>query len=284
MAAPASVPSSAEVVPVEGRPEPVAPLSISMPPRVEVIFPEEGAANGEEPRWVKEALAPVKLVLNTAWQFARGPGRFAERWARGGWDEVMGPLPYVSVAAALVVLAMRIMKTVRTGAATMSLAEQFMRTLVPHLYYALLGLVMHAVLRFFGTQRRWSSSVAMVLYAGGTFATVGMLLVLTYLSVGLHLGVVGRGEGPFSPSPGYEWLNWVWFLLTTVPGTLFLVSAMRALKVLHAARRGAFALAVVLGLGVLVLVGNYVPLRTLHLRLMVDSFRGVPVPIFIWAF
>ncbi|WP_342376958.1 hypothetical protein NVS55_36955 [Myxococcus stipitatus] len=226
----------------------------------------------------------MKLLLNTAWQFARGPGRFAERWARGGWDEVMSPLAYVSVASALVVLAMRVMKTVRTGAASLSMLEQFMRTLVPHLYYALLGLVIHAVLRFFGTQRRWSSSVAMVLYAGGTFATVGMVLVLAYLSVGLHLGVVGRGNGPFSPSTGHEWLFWVWFLLTTVPGTLFLLSSMQALKALHAARRGSFALAVVLGLGVLGLVGTYVPLYTLHLRLAWDSFRGVPVPMFIWTF
>ncbi|AGC48777.1 hypothetical protein MYSTI_07505 [Myxococcus stipitatus DSM 14675] len=196
----------------------------------------------------------------------------------------MSPLAYVTVASALVVGAMRVMKTVKYGVATISLFEQFMRTLVPHLYYALLGLVMHAVLRFFGSQRRWSSSVAMALYAGGTFATVGMLLVLTYLSVGSHLGVVGRGEGPFSPSPGHEWLYWIGFLLTVVPGTLFLVSSMQALKVLHSARRGPFALAAVLGLGVFVLVGTYVPLYTLHLSLAVDSFRGVPVPMFYWTF
>jgi hypothetical protein len=65
------------------------------------------------------------------------------------------------------------------------------------------------------------------------------------------------------------------------PATLFLVSAMRALKMLHEARRGSFTLAVVLGLLVTGSVGRFMSLRTMRLVLTVDWVQGIPYPFSI---
>ncbi|MCY0997912.1 hypothetical protein OWM54_12270 [Myxococcus sp. MISCRS1] len=223
-------------------------------------------------------------VLVTAWEFARGPGRFAQRWARGGWDEVMNPLAFVSVGATLVTFGTRALLTLTGEPPPRSLFSEFLMSLAPHLYYAQLGLVMHVVLRHFGSQRRWSSSVAMVLYAGGTFATLGMLLVHALGAVAWSLGVLVRGEKRFLVEQAPEWVGLSVVLLMMGPATLFLVFAMRALKALHAARGGPFALAVVLGLLSTGAVGRLVPLPTLQLVLKVVSVHDIPVPILYWRF
>ncbi|WNZ60842.1 hypothetical protein QEG98_33690 [Myxococcus sp. MxC21-1] len=121
----------------------------------------------------------------------------------------------------------------------------------------------------------------MVLYAGGTFAPLGMLLCQAVLAVAWSLGVLAWDEKSYLVDQAPPWVELCANLLMMGPATLFLVSAMRALKMLHEARRGPFALAVVRGLLVTGAVGRFMPLRTMRLVLTVDWGREPPCPFSI---
>ncbi|MFP2929665.1 hypothetical protein ACLESO_31595 [Pyxidicoccus sp. 3LG] len=196
----------------------------------------------------------------------------------------MNPLAFMSVGAALVTLGSRSLSMLTGRPPLRSLFPEFLVSLAPHVYYAQLGLVMHVVLRHFGSQRRWSSSVAMVLYAGGTFATLGMLLCQAVLAVAWSLGVLAWEEKSYLVDQAPAWVELSANVLMMGPATLFLVFTMRALKALHAARGGPFALAVVLGLLVTGAVGRFVPLRTMRLVLTVEWVQEIPVPLLYWTY
>jgi hypothetical protein len=69
--------------------------------------------------------------------------------------------------------------------------------IAPYVYYAEIGLIAHLILRIGGSQRRWTSSVAMAFYAGATFHISATMLI--YL-IGILATVALRP--PMLPSQG----------------------------------------------------------------------------------
>src|SRR5437868_2595935 len=60
------------------------------------------AARQQSPDWIAKAIrnagAEVKLVLQTAWGFAKHPGRFASLWVEGR-QRALNPLAFLATSA-----------------------------------------------------------------------------------------------------------------------------------------------------------------------------------------
>jgi hypothetical protein len=226
-------------------------------------------------------LEPVLKFVGTAWAFIRHPGRFSQAWV-AGQQEAMNPITFIGAAAALLIFAMRAVGAMTDRPFAPTFFSQLRLALAPQLYYAQYGLVAHLVLRMMGSQRRWTSSVAISLFAGAIFPTLAMLL-----SFGLILWVhLTSGLLPDVP-PIQAFPPWARILALTLvvggfSGFFFTFSwALGAMHRVSVARMTVALLAAQLVTGV---VARVVPLPTMQFVAKLSYVGSIPVPSFTVKF
>ncbi len=164
-------------------------------------------------------------------------------------------------------------------------ADDFWSTIgdamLPYVYYVLLGVLCHPVLRLCGSTRPLRASVAVALFTGGG---PGLLLAFSlYLQVWIHILLVGSFDGQLLPGLP-DWYVPIHEVLFYAPFMAYVLVLAGGLRGLHAARRWQVAIAIMVSLlasaillGVLHRVVNF-NLRAPHLVMRIG--RG---PLFdIW--
>jgi hypothetical protein len=235
------------------------------------LFPEMNAeprAAGE-PRWIEHAVAQahaeVLLYLRTFAGVALRPMRFSRAWASGEL-EAAGPLAFMASSAAIAGVATQLVQPLLGIQSNETLLRQVGLALAPYLFYSAVGLLCHALLRPIGARRRWSTSLALALYAGGAMPMVAQLLSLAAVAGYAHFGkVTVSGEAASVNS-----ITLVAFLL--VPLVWFFASLARALAGAHEVK-GRRAAAVVLVPALLTTFApGVIPIPVMHAHF--DVVRG----------
>lgn len=207
--------------------------------------PDPGSLDG--PPWIRDALALAREEASrfaaTALGFMRRPGRFSADWLAGR-QRALNPLGFVATALGVSSAAGALLP----GDERSSLWAAIALALLPYVYYAVIGLVCHPLLRLAGSTRRLSASIAVALFAGGG---PGLVMTLgTYLAIGLRVTLFGAINGALLHGiPG--WAVAPLALLTYAPFAFYLVTLTRGLVGLHAIGRARGVAAVVLGLTLL---------------------------------
>jgi hypothetical protein len=222
------------------------------------------AASGE-PRWVGELWTQlakrVGPFASTAVGFVLRPKAFVERW-RGGESPAMNPFWFAASAAAVVTTLQTALLQALGAKEHAGLVETALKTLAPYAYFIEIGVAAHAVLYVLGSRRRLSSSVAMALYAGGTMATLGQLVVLAVLAA---FQLATPADAPAAP-PGAE-ITVIIALMLSFAG--FYTSFSTAMGALHAVRPWRMLAANVAGFFVSSALCDFLPLPTLHVALRI---------------
>ncbi len=224
-----------------------------------------------DPRWISQAvdlfLEELALWARTAAGFARHPMQFARDWS-AGTGRAQNPLGFLATSAAVLGTAQHLLtRALNRPEPDLTLLQEVENALSPYAYYATLGLVAHLALRILGSRRRYSSSIALALFAGG-----GPALFASFVSFALLLVI--RPTGP-SMTKGLSTPAML-VALTFVYGSfiVFVGTLTAALAALHG--RNLLVCAVVVGLAVIgvgALLGAYpVSIATVHFVLR----QGVP--------
>jgi hypothetical protein len=136
-----------------------------------------------DPEWIGDSpfIREGRDFVRTAFAFARAPHRFAARWMEDP-QKWMNPVVFVATSAAITFAASRLADELLSDAAEKPHSPSFVgslqTSLSPHAYYLTIAFLTHLMLRLFGSKRRWTTTAAMALYAGGTFASLAMLVVI----------------------------------------------------------------------------------------------------------
>lgn len=147
------------------------------------------------PDWVRDGVRQfadeLRAFVRTAVVFTLHPLRFGRGWVapagapegRGGDGHALNPLGFLATALAILGGAKTLFNALvsddKSPEAPESLAHAIAAALLPFVYYVLVGLGAHLLLRSLGSRRRWRDSCAMALYAGGGPALMAELLALT---------------------------------------------------------------------------------------------------------
>ena len=221
------------------------------------------AVVAEEPRWVLELWSQLTRKVgpfaSTAVGFVFRPKDFVTRWSSGE-SPAMNPFWFAASAAAVVATLQSALLQVLGAKEHAGLVESALKTLAPYAYYVEIGVAAHLVLYLLGSRRRLGSSVAMALYAGGTMATLGQLLVLVTLA-GYQI-FAGASDAP----PGLEMTLTIALMLSFGAFYTWFATAMAVLHDVGPVRMFAAN-----GVGFLVssAVCDVLPLPTLHVALRI---------------
>lgn len=212
------------------------------------------------PDWLREAVAAVRdesvRFLVTALQCTRHPRRFAAAWFAGE-TRALNPIGYVSTALAISAAVRSVTVALLPVSDDGGFWSNVGAATLPYAYYALLGVLCHAVLRQRATVRPLLASLAIALYIGGG---PGLLMSLAvYLDVWLYFALTGMlpGSHGILGAPGWA----IPILLAPVLGTsaLFLMALASAFRALHAASRVRAIVAILVALA-----GSALLLGALH--------------------
>lgn len=258
---------------------------VQVPPPVTAVGPAPStaaeAAPANEPNWVRELWdrffgnSEVQLYLAAMRGMTISPGPFAKRWATGE-RFAQNPLLFMATSAALLAtIQSRVQDLVAPHAPRPSLTEHVFTALMPYVYYSVLAVTAHAVLRLCGSRRRVLSTVAMALYAGGAWATLSM--IAAFVLLGCRYLILGRpvveGVEQVFQQTGSTRLV---FLPLTVGYGLFCRSLGFALGALHRTRWWTVPVAFAAGL----LVAGLVPeVPILHIVLRMRTVAGLRLPL-----
>jgi hypothetical protein len=237
----------------------------------------EPQAPAQEPPWLEEMLKPVRAFLETAWAFLRNPARFSREWV-SGQQQAMNPLAFIGASTALLIFALRATSALAHRTHPPSFFSDLLLALAPQLYYAQLGLVVHWVLRLFGSRRRWTSSVGVALFAGGIFPLVAMLLALG-VALGVHF-TVGLPTGVSALKALPSWARLVVALLIGGAFSAFLFTLAMGLGAMHRVNVARMAVALFTALIVTGLLARVAPLPTMQLVVVVSHAGSIPIPRF----
>lgn len=197
------------------------------------------AAAGE-PDWVaasmRMALAELRLYFETAFDFTRGPVKFAAAWVSSA-RRALNPLAFLATSVAIYGVVKIIGERVsNSGAGSRPLWQEAALAVAPYISYALTGVLAHMLLRLLGSRRKLSSTVAMALYASaGPGFGAGLLITLVVVGarIALHvpLGV------PFGAAGAPRWAMLAAMSMVLFAFAAFLVPLALALMGLHRIRR-----------------------------------------------
>jgi hypothetical protein len=227
------------------------------------------------PDWVREAAAAVRgesvRFVRTAVYFSVHPRRFATAWY-DGTTEALNPVGFLStslaISTAVVTVSAWLLDRKDDGGFWSNLGD----ATLPYIYYVLLGILSHVVLRLCGSTRPLRASVAIALFAGGGPGLV--LRFILYCQVWIHIALVGSFHGQLLPGlPG--WYVPISQVLFYGSAAYFLLALAAGLRGLHAVSRGRTA-----GALVVALVSSGLALGVLH-DVIVFSFN---VPHFVIRF
>ena len=220
-----------------------------------------------EPRWVAESwgrvVDKVGPSLATAYEFALHPVRFVRRWSSGE-RFAQNPLSFAIASAAVVATVQSAVQPLLGIPGHHGLFENIKRAVAPHVYYAQIGLVAHALLAVLGSKRHLSSSLAMALYAGGTMWSLGQVIILLTLAAFRVAGLL-----PDSDAELPEVALWTLSALLTLSFGAFFTLFATAMGALHRVSWIQMLLANCLALLVTSLVADLAPLPTLHVAVRV---------------
>jgi hypothetical protein len=185
------------------------------------------------PAWIHEAVAitrdEIRAFVTTALGFMSQPGRFCGDWVEGR-RSALNPLGFVATALGVSGL----VKALVPDPAADGFWNHVSQAALPYVYFAVLGLLCHPLLRLGGSHRRLHASVAVSLFAGGG---PGLLSALSIsLAVALRLTLFPPFEG--SVLRGLpSWALGPFALLTYAPSLFLLATLALGLAGLHACSR-----------------------------------------------
>ncbi len=201
-----------------------------------------------ETRWLGDS---ARLAWRETRSFASAvaaitlrPARFARSWVRGE-QQVMNPLGFFATSAAIVAVYQKVSFAVASrDAGGSGLIGDIANAVGPYLYYVVLGLLCHLMLRGRGSQRTVRGSLAVSLYVGGGPAAIVTIVNLTLFA----LAAVAFGRSEFTvaelASPAILALAIVVFASRIAVLVIF----ARALSGFHAVATGWTILALVLAI------------------------------------
>jgi len=201
------------------------------------------------PDWVREAVVAVRDEVvrfgATALHFTLHPQRFAASWYEGK-TEALNPAAFLSTSLGVRAAVLVVSAWIRGLHGD---DDSFWSTLgeatLPYVYYMVLGVLCHPVLRLCGSKRPLRASVAVALFAGGG---PGLLLSFSiYLQVWIHIALVGSFHGELlSGLP--DWYVPIFEVLVDAPFAAYVLVLAGGVRGLHAARQWQVAIAVAMSL------------------------------------
>lgn len=210
-----------------------------------------GGPSPDEPNWIGEvieqALERVRPFLTTAQEFTFRPTSFIARWVSGE-KFAMNPLLFAAAAVLVISTVRQLVQSLDGSQTKNSLLTTAWLALAPHIYQFEIGCIAHWVVSALGPHRKWASSIAMSLYAGGMADLFGEL--------SLTAGELFRLEA--STRAG---LN---AILAGLFFTLYFTLFAQAMARLHRATIGVMLVANCAALIGSALIGGFVPLPTLQ--------------------
>jgi hypothetical protein len=189
-------------------------------------------APATDPRWLEAALGELRERISpwtrTLAGFALRPRRFVAGWLDGS-VEPMNPLGFMAASVAALSVASQVLADLGHGERQSRLFDRVIESAAPYLYYAALGLLAHLALRSLGARRRWTSTLAVALWAGAAMPTLALLGAETFVALAHVLarsdiqGAVSAGSLPLWANVGVTsclFLAYVWFLISFGRGLL----------------------------------------------------------------
>jgi hypothetical protein len=220
-----------------GPPSASTPLSASSP-----SLPSAGPPSSGGPDWIRETIAlgrdEIHRFVTTALGFMRRPGRFSADWFAGR-QRALNPLGFIATALGL---------SSAAGALTPSLVRDTFwahasQALLPYVYYVLVGVLCHPILRLGGSTRPLRATIAVSLFAGGS---PGLVVALSIdLMVALRVALFGPPGPSHGMLPGVPlWAIGPILLMSYAPFAYLLATLALGLAGLHAVSRARAAVAV----------------------------------------
>jgi hypothetical protein len=201
------------------------------------------------PDWLHEAAVTIRdeavRFMVTVLQCTRHPRRFAAAWFAGD-SRAPNPIGYVSTALAVTAAATAVTGALVGRNSDDGLWSSLATATLPYAYYALLGVLCHAVLWLSGTARPLRASLAIALYIGGG---PGLLLTLALdLDLLLHHALTGhvRFEPGLADTP--RWAHSILMGLALGTSALFMMALASAFRALHGGSRFRAIAAIVIAL------------------------------------
>jgi hypothetical protein len=183
------------------------------------------------PDWVRESLHQstdeLRMFLRTACVFTMQPRRFAAEWADQR-RRALNPLGFFATAFAIIGATDIAFARLTHSSDAPTAIDSLLGAGLPFVYYVILGIFSHAILRLFGSKRPLRGSCAMALYAGGGPMLASHALTLTATIVLAQIN--GHVEHSVTSHTPHGWIVLGGMLLAFV---LFLVTLLGALAGLH---------------------------------------------------
>ena len=206
---------------------------------MESSSPQAAPTEAKEPIWFRSHpwVIDAELYLRTLWLGLARPTVLVDRWLAGD-PELVNPITFVVSTAAVVGFVLRAFGQLhpagKSDAAAPSLWATAWAAIGPYVFYVAVALVMHALLRLLGGQRRLSSTLALTLLVGA--ATIGVVQVVGGMLMELAMWARGVTSVDIS-DPNATWREGLLYVALVFPlfGSVvwFWTSLGRALARLH---------------------------------------------------
>lgn len=218
------------------------------------LSPENDASADHDPDWLHAALShfreEIVLYGRTGIACFRNPREFGRAF-RTGTLEAMPPLSFFGASLGIITL----VNQQGLAWAGLTLQGSFWQQLaveaLSYLKYVLIALIAHPLMRAFGSRRRWRSSLALSLYAGGGPSTwTGVLVALPTLLLVRSFGQVQlHSLADFRHLPPHVlWASAGISVFALLSLIVYLVVFARAMAGLHQVATWKAAAALLLGL------------------------------------
>jgi hypothetical protein len=236
-------------------------------------------ARTDGPDWIRDAVAvarhEVRRFVATGVAFCVRPQQFAASWVAGD-ERALNPLGCMATALAVTGTLGAFVPGKDESGALAALAA----AILPYVYYVVLGLLCHPLLRLSGSTRPLRVSVATALFAG---AGPGLVIALSsYVAIWTRVALFGPYNGDVSaglPVAALVALI-IWIFVPAV--VLFPITMALALAGAHGVRRRAAACALLIAFVIAgVIVGqlhtrHHFSLGVPHFVLYVFRWRPFP--------
>jgi hypothetical protein len=236
-------------------------------------------ARTDGPDWIRDAVAvarqEIRRFVATGVAFCVRPQRFAASWVAGD-EHALNPLGCMATALAVTGTLGAFVPGNGESGALAALAA----AILPYVYYVVLGLLCHPLLRLSGSTRRLRVSVAMALFGG---AGPGLVVALSsYVAIWTRVALFGPYHE--DPSSGLPTAAFVALLVWIFVPAIFLLPITMALALAgaHGVRRRTAACALLIAFVVAgVIVGqlharHHFSLGVPHFVLYVFRWRPWP--------
>ena len=222
----------------------------------------------QDPDWLSDSLrvawGELRLYLRTLLLISLRPRQFGASWVAGAGaaERVMNPLGFLATTVVILGLAQQLVIRLMYGPDAdedSPLWFTCVKQIGPYAYYALLGSLIHGVLRLSGPIRRLRSSVAQALYVGAGPASLATLLTLAYFfTLRLLVGAKFGEEILSKVSPALRIGGLLLLLFTFLA---FVIPLTKALGGVHQRRGWRLIGSVLFALGIAGLGSGYLRLQ-----------------------